>query len=161
MVIYLHIEQRLDTVAVMKVLGGRWSQILVVYLLEIGVCRWQAVPLVRFWRFPGADFSFAFERPVALSRGDRVALVASGRSGGPGYARLPDGHRDAVGCRARRAAPAVAPPACSAAGGTLANWAAVTARAGRAGRMDGPLVEGRRRVPVWQGRRRADSAGCG
>ena len=37
MVIYLHLEQRLDTVAVMKVLGGRWSQIMTIYLLEIGV----------------------------------------------------------------------------------------------------------------------------
>jgi len=35
MVFYLHIEQRLDTVAVMKALGGRWSQILRIYLLEI------------------------------------------------------------------------------------------------------------------------------
>jgi len=35
MVIYLHIEQRLDTVAVMQALGGRWRQILRIYLLEI------------------------------------------------------------------------------------------------------------------------------
>jgi putative ABC transport system permease protein len=35
MVIYLHIEQRLDTVAILKLLGGRWSQIASIYLLEI------------------------------------------------------------------------------------------------------------------------------
>jgi putative ABC transport system permease protein len=35
MVIYLHIERQLDTVAVIKALGGRWSQILRIYLLEI------------------------------------------------------------------------------------------------------------------------------
>jgi putative ABC transport system permease protein len=35
MVIYLHIEQRLDSVAVMKALGGRWSQVLWIYLMEI------------------------------------------------------------------------------------------------------------------------------
>jgi putative ABC transport system permease protein len=39
MVIYLHIEQRLDTVAVMKALGGRSGQIVSIYLLEIaGLC---------------------------------------------------------------------------------------------------------------------------
>ena len=35
MVTYLHMEQRLDTVAIMKALGGRWRQILWIYLLEI------------------------------------------------------------------------------------------------------------------------------
>jgi putative ABC transport system permease protein len=34
MVTYLHVEQRLDTVAIMKVIGGRWNQILGIYLLE-------------------------------------------------------------------------------------------------------------------------------
>jgi putative ABC transport system permease protein len=35
MVTYLHMEQGLDTVAIMKALGGRWRQILWIYLLEI------------------------------------------------------------------------------------------------------------------------------
>jgi putative ABC transport system permease protein len=36
LVIYLHLERRLDTIAAMRVLGGRWGQILAVYLMEIG-----------------------------------------------------------------------------------------------------------------------------
>jgi len=36
MVVYLHIERSLDTVAIMKMLGGRWNRILSIYLMEIG-----------------------------------------------------------------------------------------------------------------------------
>ena len=36
LVMFLHIEQRLDTVAILKVLGGRWKQIVHIYLLEAG-----------------------------------------------------------------------------------------------------------------------------
>ncbi len=35
-VIYLHLRQRLDTVAILKMVGARWRQILSVYLLEVG-----------------------------------------------------------------------------------------------------------------------------
>jgi len=33
-VTYLHVQQRLETVAIMKVIGGRWNQIAGIYLLE-------------------------------------------------------------------------------------------------------------------------------
>jgi len=34
MVTYLHVQQRLETVAIVKVIGGRWNQIAAIYLLE-------------------------------------------------------------------------------------------------------------------------------
>lgn len=34
MATYLHVQQRLETVAIMKVIGGRWNQIATIYLLE-------------------------------------------------------------------------------------------------------------------------------
>jgi len=70
MVIYLHIEQRLDTVAVMKVLGGRWSQILVVYLLEIGGLSLAGCAI-------GAVLAIPLERIfLLLSRGQSLVPVA-------------------------------------------------------------------------------------
>ena len=70
MVIYLHIEQRLDTVAVMKVLGGRWSQILVVYLLEIGGLSLAGCAI-------GAVLAIPLERMfLLLSRGQSLVPVA-------------------------------------------------------------------------------------
>jgi len=63
MVIYLHMEQRLDTVAVIKVLGGRASQILAIYLLETGILALAgsalgvalAIPLERLFLWIGGD----------------------------------------------------------------------------------------------------------
>ncbi len=83
LVIYLHIEQRLDTVAILKVLGGRGSQILLIYLLEtaamslagcaVGVAL--AIPLERVFLLAVKDqLPFA----VALAWRWRQAAEAAG-----------------------------------------------------------------------------------
>ena len=65
MVIYLHIEQRLDSVAVMKALGGRWRQILSIYLMEVA-CLSLAGCLL------GAALAVPLERAIPLFFADQL-----------------------------------------------------------------------------------------
>ena len=67
MVIYLHIEQRLDTVAIMKALGGRWSRILWIYLLETAALSLAGCAL-------GAALAVPLERAVPLFFGDQLTF---------------------------------------------------------------------------------------
>jgi len=120
MVIYLHIEQRLDTVAVMKVLGAdgarSWSSI----CWRSGVCRWQAV----HWCGSGDSLERIF---LLLSRGHvalsvcaiRVPWSQAGVARGLGMLASLMAAAMPLAARARRA-PAVISAARSAAGGTLA-----------------------------------------
>ena len=65
MVVYLHIEQRLDTVAIMKALGGGWSQILWIYLVEIACLSLAGCAL-------GAALAVPLERTLPLFFADQL-----------------------------------------------------------------------------------------
>jgi putative ABC transport system permease protein len=85
LVIYLHIEQRLDTVAILKVLGGGWGQILCIYLLEIGclavaggaVGAVLAVPLERVFPLLARD-QLPFRLTLGWRWGQAIEAVALG-----------------------------------------------------------------------------------